>query len=128
MPRSIISSNSAPASTSPVSQGTIGGGFVFVGGQMPRDMQSGEIVQGGLAQARLSLAHCLSILAEAGSGPAHVMLATVYLTDLGAKDAVNQAFQEVFGAEPPARNLIEVSAIGEDAIVEIALIALAGGA
>jgi 2-iminobutanoate/2-iminopropanoate deaminase len=123
--RLIISTDAAPASTSPVSQATAGGGLVFVGGQMPRDPQTGSIVPGSLAQARLSLAHGLSILAAAGSGPEKVMLATVYVTDLAAKDAVNVAFREVFGATPPARNLVEVSAIGEDAVVEIALIALA---
>ena len=123
--RQLISTPSAPASTSPVSQATAGGGFVFVGGQMPRSPETGRIIEGALAQARLSLAHGMAILAAAGSGPEKVMLATVYMTDLTAKEAVNTAFQEVFGDTPPARNLVEVSAIGEDAIVEIALIALA---
>lgn len=122
--RRLIATDSAPASTSPVSQGTAGGGLVFVGGQMPRDPATGTIVAGALEQARLSLAHALAILRAAGSGPEKVMLATVYVTDLDAKDAVNTAFREAFGAAPPARNLVEVSAIGEGAIVEVALIAL----
>ncbi len=114
-----------PASTSPVSQGVRGGGFVFVGGQMPRDPESGRIVPGAAAQARLSLKHCISVLEAAGSGADKVMLAIVYLTDLSAKNAVNEAFSDVFGDSPPARNLVEVSAIGEEAIVEIGVIALA---
>lgn len=123
--REIVKADAAPASTSPVAQGTKGGGLVFVGGQMPRDMATGRIVEGALAQARLSLRHGCEILRAAGSGPEKVMLATVYLTDLAQKDAVNQAFAETFGDAPPARNLIEVSAIGEDALVEVAMIALA---
>ncbi len=122
--REILSSRRAPGSTSPVSQATRGAGLIFVGGQMPRDMTSGEIVSGAAAQARLSLAHCLAILEDAGSGPEKVLRADVFLTDLAAKNAVNAAFQEVFGAAPPARNLVEVSDIGEGAIVEIGLIAL----
>ena len=46
------------------------------------------------------------------------------MTDLSARDAVNEAFAEVFGNSAPARNLVEVSAIGEDAIVEVGVIAL----
>lgn len=92
---------------------------------MPRDMVSGEIVEGALAQARLSLQHCMAILAAAGTDPSKTLRADVFLTDLAAKDAVNTAFQEVFGDAPPARNLVEVSDIGEGAIVEIGLIALA---
>ena len=123
--REIIATQNAPGSTSPVSQATRGAGLVFVGGQMPRDMASGKIVDGALAQARLSLKHCMAILDAAGSGPAKTLRADVFLTDLAAKEAVNTAFQEVFGTAPPARNLVEVSDIGEGAIVEIGLIALA---
>lgn len=121
----IIKTDKAPASTSPVSQGTKGGGLVFVGGQMPRDMESQKIVNGALSQARLSLKHGIAILNEAGSDVTDVLLAVVYMTDLSKKDAVNQAFLEVFGDKPPTRNLVEVSDIGEGTIVEIALTAIA---
>ena len=123
--RQIVRTDAAPASTSPVAQATRGGGLVFVGGQMPRDMATGRIVEGAAAQARLSLAHCLAILEAAGSGVDKVMRADVFVTDLSAKDAVNAAFAEAFGDRPPARNMVEVSAIGEDAVVEIGLVALA---
>ena len=123
--REIVHDPDSPASTSPVSQAVKGGGLVFVGGQMPRDLKTGRIVAGADEQARLSLAHCVRILQSAGSGPDRVMLAIVYVTDLAAKDAVNAAFKETFGDSPPARNLVEVSEIGEDAIVEIGVIALA---
>lgn len=123
--RELIATEQAPGSTSPVSQAARGGDFIFVGGQMPRDMESGQIVEGALAQARLSLKHCIAILEASGSKPSSVLRADVFLTDLSAKEAVNIAFAEVFGDAPPARNLVEVSDIGEDAIVEIGLIALA---
>ena len=121
----IIKTDKAPASTSPVSQGTKGGGLVFVGGQMPRDMASQQIVDGALNQVRLSLKHGIAILNEAGSGVEDVLLAVVYMTDLSQKDAVNQAFSEVFGDKPPTRNLVEVSDIGEGTIIEVALTAIA---
>ena len=123
--KEIIQTDRAPASSSPVSQGTKGAGLVFVGGQMPRDIASGEIVRGALDQARLSLKHCVTILNEGGSGIDDVLIAVVYMTDLGQKAAVNQAFKEYFGDRPPTRNLVEVSDIGEGTIVEIALTAIA---
>lgn len=122
--KEVIVDPKSPASTSPVSQGTSGGGFVFVGGQMPRDMESGKIVAGAAAQARLSLKHCISVLEAGGSSADKIMLTFVYMTDLSANGAVNDAFADVFGDSPPARNLVEVSDIGEDAIVEIGVIAL----
>lgn len=99
--------------------------MVFVSGQMPRDMESGEIVQGDKEQAKRSMQHCLSILREAGSAPEKVLMAWIYVTDLSVKPAVNQVFEETFGSQSPARNLVAVKDIGEDALVEISLIALA---
>ena len=55
---------------------------------------------------------------EAGTTVEDVLLAVVYMTDL-PKNAVNQAFEE-FLDNPPTRNLVEVSDIGEGTIVEIA--------
>jgi 2-iminobutanoate/2-iminopropanoate deaminase len=93
---------------------------------MPRDLSSGQIVEGTEAQAQLSMAHCLKILAAAGSSPERVMLVTVYMTDLSGKHAVNRVFKEIWPVDPPARNLVEVAAIGEGCKVEFALVALSG--
>lgn len=123
--RELIVDSSAPQSTSPVSQATRGGGLVFVSGQMPRDMDSGELVEGAEAQARVSLAHCLSILKASGSSADKTLMAWIYVTDLAVKPAVNKVFAEVFGSSPPARNMVAVKDIGENALVEISLIALA---
>ena len=122
--RETLSSKRVPSSDSPVSLATCGGGLIFVGGQMPRDFVSCKIVPGALQQARVSLGHCIAILEDAGSGAEKVLRTDVFLTDLSAKDAVNEVFKDVFGDTPPARNLVEVSEIGENAIVEIGLVAL----
>ncbi|MCA3448100.1 MAG: RidA family protein [Rhodobacter sp.] len=123
--RETVTTPDAPASTSPVALGTKGGRLVFVSGQMPRDPATGLIPPDGAAQARLSMQHCLAVLAAAGSGPDKVMMAWVYVTDLAVKSAVNAVFRETFGDTPVARNLVAVSDIGDAALVEISLIALA---
>lgn len=123
--REVVTTADAPASTSPVALGTRGGGMVFVSGQMPRDPATGLIPPDGAEQARLSMQHCLAILKAAGSGPEKVMLAWVYVTDLSVKPAVNAVFRDTFGNRPVARNMVAVSDIGDEALVEISLIALA---
>lgn len=120
-----LSAPGVPASTSPVSNGTAAAGLVFVGGQMPRDPNSGGIVEGAEAQALLSLDHALAVAERAGARPADILLAIVYVTDLSAKPAVNAAFRARFGEAAPARNLVAVREIGEGAIVEVGLIARA---
>lgn len=124
MAKEIVRSNKVPASTSPVSQGTKAGGFIFVGGQMPRDIETGKIVEGAEAQADLTLRYALEVARAGGATPGDVTLVFVYMTDLKWKDAINRAFAAHFGDQPPARNFVEVSAIGDDAIVEMSLIAV----
>ncbi len=123
--RELVKTDAVPASTSPVSLATKGGGMVWVSGQMPRDPATGLIPPNAKRQAELSLGHCLKILEAAGSGPEKVMIAWVYVTDLSVKPAVNEVFRAVFGDAPPARNLVAVKDIGDDALVEMSLIALA---
>jgi 2-iminobutanoate/2-iminopropanoate deaminase len=125
MMRELVMTEDAPASTSPVALGTRGGGIVFVSGQMPRHQGTGLIPADADTQARLSMQHCLAILKAAGSGPDKVMMAWVYVTDLSVKPAVNAVFRDTFGDRPVARNLVAVSDIGDAALVEISLIALA---
>ena len=121
--KKVINTNKAPLSVSPVSQCNIINGTIYIGGQMPRDMNSGQIVKGAYEQAKLSMEHCLTILHEAGGSIETIGMTIVYVTDLSIKDQVNKVFGEFFPENPPARNLVEVSDIGEDALVEIAIIA-----
>ena len=124
--RRMLRAASVPASSSPVAQGAASTGLICVGGQMPRDAETGRIVEGVAAQALLSLDHALAVAAEAGAGPHDVLLAIVYVTDLSAKAAVNDAFRLRFGERPPARNLVVVHEIGEGATVEVGLLAVPG--
>ena len=121
--KKVINTDKAPLSTSPVSQCNIINGTIYIGGQMPRDMKTGKIVEGAYEQTKLSLEHCLTILKEAGGSIETIGLAIVYVTDLSIKKYVNEVFSEFFPKDPPARNLVEVSEIGEEALIEIALIA-----
>ena len=123
MNKIVINTSKAPLSTSPVSQCNIVNNTIYNGGQMPRDMDTGTIVEGGYKQAKLSLLHCLTILEEAGGSIDTIALAIIYVTDLSIKEDINKVFSEFFSKNPPARNLVEVSDIGENALVEIAIIA-----
>jgi enamine deaminase RidA (YjgF/YER057c/UK114 family) len=46
MNKKIINTDKAPLSTSPVSQCNIVNNTIYIGGQMPRDLDSGLIVEG----------------------------------------------------------------------------------
>jgi 2-iminobutanoate/2-iminopropanoate deaminase len=114
----------APFQGAPYSQGIRFGELVFVSGQLGVDPSSGELVDGGIAEQTAQVMRNLeAILEEAGSSLKQLLKTTIYLADLADFAAVNEAYAERLGHEPPARATIQVGALPSGALVEIEAIA-----
>lgn len=121
-----ISTAEAPAAIGPYSQAIRSGDLVFLSGQVPIDPATGELVTGDIAaQTERVLDNLQAVLAAAGCTFADVVKTTIYLTDLGDFQAVNQTYAKRFSAAPPARATVQVSALPKGARVEIDAIARA---
>jgi len=113
----------------PYAQALVAGGFVFASGQIPLDPGTGKLIEGEIeAQAERVLDNLRAVLEAAGSSLAHVVRASVYLTDLSLFPRVNAVYGRYFaGDPPPARTTIGVAALPLGAQIEIdAIAALAG--
>jgi len=96
-------------------------GWLYVSGQVP--MVNGELTPGNIiVQSRQAIRNLLSILAEAGYGPEHVVRCGVWLEDPRDFAAFNAVFKEYFGNHPPARSCV-VSSMVVDCKVEIDCVA-----
>ena len=124
MPKTIVSTDQAPAAIGPYAQATRAGNLVFCSGQIPIDPKTGELVSGGIeAQTRQVLANLAAVLGAAGASWPDVVRTTIWLVDLGDFAVVNRIYGEVVGASLPARVTIQVSALPKGAAVEIDAIA-----
>ncbi|MBI4956671.1 MAG: RidA family protein [Myxococcales bacterium] len=124
MAREVISSERAPAAIGPYSQAIRAGELVFCSGQIPLVPGTSALVPGDVRdQTRQVLSNLEAVLAAAGARLADVVRTTIYLTDLGNFQAVNEVYGEFFGAEPPARATVGVAALPRGAAVEIDAIA-----
>jgi 2-iminobutanoate/2-iminopropanoate deaminase len=74
-------------------------------------------------QTRETLGRIRAALEAAGSAPADVVDATVYLTDLRHFPAMNDAYRAFFGREFPARTTIQSGLVVPDGVVEIMMTA-----
>jgi 2-iminobutanoate/2-iminopropanoate deaminase len=114
----------APFQGAPYSQGIRFGELVFVSGQLGIDPSSGKVVEGGIAeQTAQAMRNIEVILEEAGSSLKQILKTTIYLVDLGDFAAMNEAYAERVGNQPPARATIEIGALPSGALVEIEAIA-----
>src|SRR5437764_11421072 len=127
--KKIISTNEAPAAVGPYSQAVRSGRFLFCSGQIPLDPKSGQIITGDIAaQTRRVLDNIAAVLRAEGLTFDNVVKTTIFLTDLGDFQTVNEIYGSYFKQAPPARSTVQVAALPKGARVEIEVIAVAGEA
>ena len=99
--------------------------MVFASGQLPISAQNNkELVAGGITEQTERVIDLIqSILAEAGCTLSDVAQTTLYLANLNDLDAVNEVYAQRFTTPAPARNVVEVSRLPLDALVEMDCIA-----
>lgn len=126
--REPVTAIGAPAAIGPYSHAVRAAGLLFCSGQIPLDPDSGELVgTTPTDQVAQCLRNLQAVCAAAGASLADAVRVTVYLTDMGAFAAVNEAYGAFFEADPPARVAIGVASLPKGAQVEIdAVVALPG--
>ncbi|WP_096389245.1 Rid family detoxifying hydrolase [Halopenitus persicus] len=123
-----VITDEAPRNDNPYSQGVRDGDRLYVSGYGPADPETGEPVDGDVAdRTEQVLANVDAVVSAAGGeGLADVVKVTVYLTDLDDYQAVNEAYGAAFEGDPPARVCVEVSRLPDDVDVEMDAIASLG--
>jgi 2-iminobutanoate/2-iminopropanoate deaminase len=95
------------------------GNLVFVSGKGPGTGFKGDIT----AQTKNVLDQIEESLKLAGSSMDNVLKVNVYLTDMNNFAGMNAAYIGRFGADPPVRTTVAVTAIPDGTLVEIDCIA-----
>lgn len=125
--RKVISTNQAPAAIGPYSQAIEVSNMLFVSGQIPVNPETGQIdAEDITGQTRQSFANLNAILKEAGCSIDNVVKTTVFLSDMGLFEGMNEVYKSQFTGTFPARSTIAVKALPKGALVEIEAIAVKG--
>ncbi len=104
MNKRIISSPAAPKAVGPYNQAVEINGFLYVSGQLPIDVATGEFVPGGVKEQCIQVFKNIGyILNEAGYGFENVLKTTVYLTDMADFLTMNEVYATFFKEPFPAR-------------------------
>lgn len=123
MPKTEIHHPDKKVSTGAYSAGVAWDGWLFISGQGPLDMKTGEVVSGTIEEeTRLTLSHIGAILWAAGCSFDDVVKCTCHLADIRDFDRFNQTYSEFFTGVRPARTTVQ-SVLGGGIKVEIDAIA-----
>jgi len=122
---STVHTDNAPAAIGPYSQGVRANGFLFISGQIPINPETGELVEGSVAdQTHRVFKNLIAVLEEGGSSLDRVVKATCFLSDMGTFSEMNEVYAEYFGDHRPARAAVEAAALPRYVDIEIEVIAL----
>ena len=100
--------------------------LLFVSGQVPFDLETGDVVGDGIReQTAKTLENVETVLKEAGCSLDDVLKTTVFLTDIDDFNGMNEVYSDYFSEPYPARSAIEVGDLAADIVVEIEAIAKA---
>ncbi|HLW47960.1 MAG TPA: RidA family protein [bacterium] len=123
MNRQAVFPSSRPRPSSPYSPGIRFGNLVFTSGQVGTDA-AGQVPPDIREQTRNCLDNIQAVLETAGTNMAHVLKATVFLTDIQDFAAMNEVYRRAFPGDLPARSTVEVSALARPELkVEIEVVA-----
>ena len=124
--KKIVSTTEAPAAVGPYSQAVRIGPMLFTAGQIPLDPKSGQIVSENIAeQTRRVLDNLAAVLKAEAMDFSNVVKTTVFMTNLGDFQTMNEVYASYFKDQPPARSTVQVTALPKGAQVEIEVIAFA---
>ena len=124
MNKRIISSPAAPKAVGPYNQAVEINGFLYVSGQLPIDVATGEFVPGGVKEQCIQVFKNIGyILNEAGYGFENVVKTTVYLTDMADFLTMNEVYAQFFKEPFPARVAFAVKALPKGGLVEADVVA-----
>ena len=124
--KKIVSTTEAPGAVGPYSQAVRIGPMLFTAGQIPLDPKSGQIVSENIAeQTRRVLDNLAAVLKAEAMDFSNVVKTTVFMTNLGDFQTMNEVYASYFKDLPPARSTVQVTALPKGAQVEIEVIAFA---
>ncbi len=105
--------------TGSYSAGVIAGDFLFISGQGPLDLSTGEVVHGTIEEeTMLTLSHIKKITEAAGASVDNIVKCTVHLQNIQDFDRYDRAYASFFKGILPARTTVQ-SGLSDGIKIEI---------
>lgn len=120
-----IFTKEAPAPVGPYSQAIQSGSLLFVSGQIALDPQTEELLTNDIkVETHTVMKNIGRVLAAAGLSYNQVLKCSIFVKDINQYSDINEVYSTYFTSDtPPARELVEVSALPKGVNIEISVIA-----
>lgn len=126
MSKIAINTENAPEALGPYSQAVVHGDLAFISGQIPLNPKKNLIEKSNpIAQIHQVFENLANVAQATGCDLNDCLKLTIFVTDMGIFDAVNEAMKDFFSEPYPARSVVEVKSLPKAADLEVdAILAL----
>jgi 2-iminobutanoate/2-iminopropanoate deaminase len=119
-----ITTDKAPEAIGPYSQGVVAGNLLYTAMQIALGPAGGGLAGRTAAeQLQQCLVNIREIVKAGGGGMNRIVKTTIYMTDISQFAEINAVYAGFFGDDPPARGVLEVSALPKGALVAVEAVA-----
>ncbi|MCK9226157.1 MAG: Rid family detoxifying hydrolase [Candidatus Muirbacterium halophilum] len=120
MSKKILNSEKMPKAVGPYSLATEINGIIFLSGQLPVDVNTGELEITDTKKAtKIIMNNIKTFVEEQGLTMKNILKATIFLTDMKEFPQVNEIYGSFFESDYPARECVQVAALPKGVSVEI---------
>ena len=121
--KKVILISGAPKAIGAYSQAVMNDSLLFTSGQLPINPKDGTLIIGDIkASTKQSMDNIGAILVSENLGYSDIVKTTIYLKNIGDFVLVNEVYESYFTDYFPARSCFEVSALPQNADIEIEVI------
>jgi 2-iminobutanoate/2-iminopropanoate deaminase len=125
MKKEVVAAVNGPKAIGPYSPAIKSGNMLFISGQIPIDPKTGNIIEGGIEKQTVQvLENIKAQIIAGGCEMDHIVQTTIYMTNLGDFNKVNEIYAKYFNEPYPTRATIQISALPKGSLIEIAAIAI----
>ncbi|MEY8560585.1 RidA family protein [Jeotgalicoccus halotolerans] len=104
--------------------GMIHNDTLYISGQLSLDLDSGEIVEGGIAaETKRALENMEMVLKEADLTKKDIVMVRLYTSDVDNWDIINEEYSNYFGDHKPARAVVPTRELHYGCLIEIEAVA-----
>jgi 2-iminobutanoate/2-iminopropanoate deaminase len=123
--REVLRTDAAPGSAL-YAQGVKSGPNIYVSGMVGIDPATGQLAGSTIQeQTRQALANCSAVLKAGAAELGDVVEVGILLTNPADFAGMNEAYADVFGADPPARYVAKLGVVLPNVLVSIRMTAIA---
>ena len=120
--KTIYETSAAPAPIGPYSQAVRAGDMLFCSGQVAIVPETGELEMSSIqAETHQVMKNIKAVLAEAGAELSQVVKSSIFLSEMGFFEEMNEVYGSYFTGDYPARETVAVKTLPKSVNVEISV-------